>query len=48
MTEKESKYCKCKHRTINSDWIIFLEKNKAYCSKCEKLIHHSRIRKLLK
>ena len=40
-------YCKCKHRTINSHWIVCLRGNKADCDKCGKPIHHSRIKKLL-
>ena len=47
-TLSEKKYCQCKHRTINSHWIVCLEGNKAGCDKCGKSIHHSRIRKFLK
>jgi len=39
-------YCQCKHRTINSDSIVFLMGNSAYCEKCERYIHSGRVVKL--
>ena len=46
MDNTNKKFCQCKHKTINSNWIAFLMGNSAYCTKCERYIHSRRVIKL--